>query len=94
MFSEAELRQMYAALGEPVTPAAGAAFSGILSTADVDPISGPSIVGDYELRYPLAAATLSPGNVLTIGGQQYRVAADPYRIIDGLEAVVRLREVA
>lgn len=91
MFSEAELRQMYAALGEPVAPVAGAAFSGILSIADVDPISGPSIVGDYELRYPLASATLNPGDVLTIGGRQYRVADDPYRIGDGLEAVVRLR---
>lgn len=94
MFSEADLLHSYATLGEPVTPAAGAAFHGLFDAADLDPLSPPSIVGDYQLRYPLAAATLAPGDLLTLRGQQYRVADDPYRIGDGREAVVRLREVA
>lgn len=93
MISPDELLEMYAALGEPVTPAAGAAFHGLFGAADLDPLSPPSIVGDYELRYPLASATLSPGDLLALRGQQYRVADDPYRIGDGREAVVRLREV-
>ena len=93
MFSEADLLHSYATLGEPVTPAAGAAFNGVFSMADVDPLSPPSIAADYELRYPLAAATLAPGDLLTLRSQQYRVADDPYRIGDGREAVVRLREV-
>lgn len=87
-------REAYAELGEPVTPAAGAAFFGVFKASDVDPLGPPSIAGDYELRYPLDAAALSVGDVLTLRGRQYRVADDPARIGDGLEAAVRLREVA
>ena len=76
-----------------VTPATGGEFLAIFRLADTDPLSPPSIVGDYQLRYPLAAATLAPGDVLTLRGAQYRVSDDPYRIGDGREAVVRLREV-
>lgn len=77
-----------------VTPATGGEFVAILRLADTDPLSPPSIVGDYELRYALASVALAPGDILSIRGQQYRVADDPYRIGDGREAVVRLREVA
>ncbi|APR05643.1 hypothetical protein [Thauera chlorobenzoica] len=77
-----------------VTPATGGEFLAIFRLADIDPLSPPSIVGDYELRYPLADATLVPGDILTLRGQQYRVADDPYRLADGHEAVVPLREVA
>lgn len=94
MFTADELLEMYATIGEPVTPAAGVAFHGLFDAADLDPLSPPSVVGDYQLRYPLAAATLAPGDLLTLRGAQYRVSDDPYRIGDGREAVVRLREVA
>lgn len=77
-----------------VTPATGGEFVAILRLADTDPLSPPSIVGDYELRYALASVALAPGDILSIRGQQYRVADDPYRIGDGREAVARLREVA
>lgn len=87
------LDAIYATLGEPVTPAAGAAFNAVFSMADVDPLGPPSIAGDYQLRYALASASLQVGDLLTLRGQQYRVADDPYRIGDGREAVVRLREV-
>jgi len=76
-----------------VTPATGGEFIAILRLADTDPLSPPSIVGDYELRYALASVALAPGDILSIRGQQYRVADDPYRIGDGREAVARLREV-
>lgn len=89
---DADLLDMHAVLGEPVTPAAGAVFHGIFNAADVDPIGAPSIVGDYVLRYPIASATLAVGDVLAIRGAQYRVVADPYRIEDGREAVVQLRQ--
>ena len=38
MFSEADLLHSYATLGEPVTPAAGAAFHGLFDAADLDPV--------------------------------------------------------
>lgn len=88
------LDAIYATLGEPVTPAAGAAFNGLFEVADVDPFSAPAIAGDYVLRYQLASATLVPGDLLTLRGVQYRVADDPQRIGDGREATVRLREAA
>jgi hypothetical protein len=94
VFTADELLEMYATIGEPVTPAAGVAFHGLFDAADLDPLSPPSVVGDYQLRYPLASATLAPGDLLTLRGQQYRVSDDPYRIGDGREAVVRLREAA
>ncbi|ENO76589.1 hypothetical protein B447_17636 [Thauera sp. 27] len=87
-------RQAYADLGEPVTPAAGAVFYALFRLSDVDPLGVPSVAGDCELRYLLESAALEVGDVLTLRGQQYRVADDPYRIGDGREAVVRLREVA
>ena len=90
-----DLDAIYATLGEPVIPVAGAVFNGVFRVSDLDPLGGPpSIVGDYTLRYPLSDATLAPGDVLTIRGVQYRVADDPYRVGDGREAAVQLRAVA
>lgn len=74
-----------------VTPAAGTAFNGIFSVSDRDAFDAAQ-VGDYTLRYPVAAATLQAGDRLTISGQAYRVADHPRRIGDGREAVVALMD--
>lgn len=82
---------IYATLGEPVTSAAGAAFAGIFSVADVDAFDTAQ-VGDYTLRYPAAAADLTRGDVLTIRGTAWRVAEHPRRIGDGRECSVGLMQ--
>ena len=53
---------------------------------------GMAQAGDYRLRYAADATVLAVGDVLTIRGQQYHVAEDPARMLDGLEYSVRLRE--
>lgn len=95
MFDAApHLATIYATLGEPVTPAAGAVFRALFSVADVDVFDGSSVGGDYQLRYPTDAALLVPGDVVSVRGLQYRVVEDPQRLGDGREVAVRLREVA
>lgn len=95
MFDPApHMAAIYGTLGEPVTPAAGDPFLALFSAADVDAFDGMAQAGDYQLRYPLDAAALTVGDVLTIRGRQYRVSDDPARLGDGREVAVRLREVA
>jgi hypothetical protein len=84
-------RDAYADLGEPVTPAAGAAFVGMLKVADRDAFTVAQ-VGDYTLRYPATAASLQLHDRLTIGGVPYQVAEHPRRIGDGHECQVALME--
>ena len=84
---------VYATLGEPVTPAAGAAFSGILAIADAGVFDAVQ-AGEIELRYSAAAATLQRGDVLQVRGQSYRVAEPPRRVGDGREWVATLTEIA
>lgn len=91
LHSAADIDAMYAALGEPVTPAAGAVFHALFAVADLDAFDGSAQAGDFALRYP-ASVVLAVGAVLTIRGTQYRVAADPQRLGDGYELVARLRK--
>lgn len=86
----AQLGRLYARLGDQVTPAVGEPFLALFSAADVSPYDGMAHVGDYQIRYAIADADLSVGAVVTVRGMQYRVAADPLRMLDGLEAVARL----
>lgn len=86
----AQLSNLYAALGDTVTPVVGEPFLGMLGAADVDVFDGTAQVGDYQLRYMVAEATLTVGSVLTVGSLQYRVVTDPQRLLDGREVVVRL----
>ncbi|MBL8444786.1 MAG: hypothetical protein JNK52_12130 [Zoogloeaceae bacterium] len=86
------LDAIYATLGEPVTPAAGAVFNGVFSVADIDAF-GAAQVGDYTLRYPAGAIALQRDDVLTIRGQLYQVASHPRRVGDGREWVAELMEV-
>lgn len=90
--SAADISAMYAALGEPVTPAAGSAFFGVFDAVDVTTFDGDGLAGDFELRYP-AQTSLAVGAVLTLRGTQYRVVSDPQRVEDGLVLSVRLRKV-
>ncbi|HEX7720223.1 MAG TPA: hypothetical protein VF389_10485 [Woeseiaceae bacterium] len=93
MQSDGQISCIYQRIGETVTPSVGPAFNGLFQVADVDPLAGvPAIAVDYVLRYQLSTATLEPGDLLTIRGVNYRVADDPYRIGDGREASVSLRE--
>lgn len=95
MLHDAEdIASIYEALGERVVPPVGPVFDGIFRAADIDPLSPSSISGDYELRYAAGSASLEPGDVVSIRQTAYRVSDDPYRINDGLELTVRLREVA
>lgn len=87
------LDAIYATLGEPVTPAAGVAFHGILSIADAGVFDAVQ-AGEIELRYPESAATLQCGDVVQTRGRSYRVAEPPRRIGDGRECVAKLTEVA
>lgn len=80
---------VYATLGEPVTPASGVAFNGILRVSDIGVFDAPR-VGDYTLRFPAAAAELRRGDLLSIRGQPYRIAEQPRRIGDGRECEVEL----
>lgn len=89
----ADVAAMYAAVGERITPTLGAPFYGAFAVADLDAFDASAQAGDYALRCA-ASVPLSVGALLTIRGAQYRVAADPQRIADGLEVVVRLRKVA
>lgn len=89
--ADAFKRDAYATLGEPVTPAAGEAFYGVLKVADLDAF-GAAQVGDYTLRYPANAAALQLHDRLTIGGRAWQVAEHPRRIGDGRECVVALME--
>lgn len=88
---DADLAASYRDLGEKVTPAVGVPFCGMFDVADLDAFDGTAQAGDFALRYP-AAVVLAVGAVLTIRGTQYRVAADPQRLGDGYELVVRLRK--
>lgn len=87
-----DIDAIYATLGEPVTPAAGAVFNGVFSVADLDAF-GSTQVGDYSLRYPAGAAALQRDDRLTIRGQLYQVASHPRRVGDGREWVAELMEV-
>lgn len=90
----AHIATIYATLGEPVTPAAGAPFLALFSVSDVEAFDGMAQAGDYQIRYPRNAAALTVGDVLEIRGRQYRVSDDPARLGDGREMTARLREVA
>ena len=70
----------------------GPLLLGQFSVADADAFVGMAQAGDYRLRYAADATVLAVGDVLTIRGQQYHVAEDPARMLDGLEYSVRLRE--
>lgn len=87
------IKAIYATLGEPVTPAAGAEFHGILSIADASVFDAVH-AGQIELRYPESAATLQRGDVVQTRGRSYRVVEPPRRIGDGRECVATLTEVA
>lgn len=75
-----------------VTPVAGADFPGIFSEAD-DGVFDAVLAGEITLRYPLQAASLQRGDLLTLRGAQYRVAEKPRRIGVGHEAIAVLIEV-
>jgi hypothetical protein len=90
----AQLAKLYRKLGDQVTPAVGLPFLAIFSAADVDRFDGMAQIGDYQIRYVLADASLAVGSLVTISGQQYRVVADPARSLDGREAFARLVEYA
>lgn len=92
--SAADIASMYAALGEPVTPAAGAVFNGIFDCADVSTFDGAAQVGDHALQYPTSVGSFVLGATLEIRGQQYTVVVPSRRIRDGLESVVELVEAA
>lgn len=74
-----------------VTPEVGDPFVAEFDLADVDPISAPSIVADAQIVYLADAATLQPGETVTINGAAYRVASDPVR--NGQMLTAQLREV-
>lgn len=79
---------VYAALGEPVTPAAGAAFNGIFDLAPADQFDLARAC-QYTLRWLVSAATLAEGDELTIAGQRYRLA-EPPALLSLHEAQARL----
>lgn len=95
MFDAAvQLDTIYAALGEPVTPAVGDPFLGVFSCADVAALDGGAQVGDFSLRYPATAGTFILGAGLWIRGVHYTVVVPSARVGDGLEYVVELVEAA
>lgn len=87
-----DLDAIYATLGEPVTPAAGAVFNGVLSAVDASLFDAVQ-AGEIELRYADVAATLQRGDVVQVRGQHYRVSEPPRRIGDGRERIATLIEV-
>ena len=94
MFDPApHLATIYAAMGEPVTPAAGDAFLGIFACADVSTLDDAAQVGDFSLRYPASVGDFAIGAQITVRGRVYAVAEPSRRIGDGRECIVQLVEV-
>lgn len=94
MFDPAvHLATIYATLGEPVTPAVGAAFNATVSF-DADAAFDVGLASRVSLRYPVAGApTLIEGDVVTWRGASWRLAEDPQPIGDGREMSGLLRRV-
>lgn len=87
----AQLASLYDAVGDTVTPAVGEPFKGQLQFGDSGELM---IAARVTLRYPAASApALQEGDVITVGGMQFKLAEDPAAKFDQHEFIVPLNRV-